>query len=349
MRSRSVIAVAALLALLLAGGAALILYDHSRRDTIAAGVRVAGVDVGGLTGAQARARLERDYVAPLREPVVVDHGARRFVLGARESRVAVDLGGMVSEALAAGRTGNPVARTWRALTGGRVDADIAPRTTFSAAAAVRLLDRVRAAVDRPAKDASMSYTADGITAHPSRDGLAVRAAELHRRLRRAIVDPRAPRTLVARTERIAPKVTSAALARENSTVIIVNRKRFRLRLFKGLKLAKTYEIAVGKIGRETPAGLYHIQNKAINPAWTKPNSDWIPEGERGTVVPGGTRDNPLKARWLGIYDGAGIHGIAPSEYGTIGTAASHGCIRMRISEVEQLYDQVEVGAPIYIA
>ena len=97
-----------------------------------------------------------------------------------------------------------------------------------------------------------------------------------------------------------------------------------------------------------PAGVYHIQNKAINPAWTMPNSSWVAPADRGKVVPGGTPENPLKARWLGIFNGAGIHGIDPSEYGTIGHAASHGCVRMRIPDVEDLYPRVPVGAPIYI-
>ena len=55
--------------------------------------------------------------------------------------------------------------------------------------------------------------------------------------------------------------------------IIVDRGAFRLTLYKRLKPAKTYSIAVGQVGLETPAGLYHIQNKAVNPAWTMPDSD----------------------------------------------------------------------------
>jgi lipoprotein-anchoring transpeptidase ErfK/SrfK len=112
---------------------------------------------------------------------------------------------------------------------------------------------------------------------------------------------------------------------------------------------KNYSVAVGMVGLETPAGLYHIQNKAVNPAWTEPNSDWVPAADRGKVVPGGSPENPLKARWLGIFNGAGIHGIDPSEYGTIGHAASHGCVRMRIPDVIDLYPRVPVGAPIYIS
>jgi lipoprotein-anchoring transpeptidase ErfK/SrfK len=74
----------------------------------------------------------------------------------------------------------------------------------------------------------------------------------------------------------------------------------------------------------------------------------VPAADRGKVVPGGSPENPLKARWLGIFDGAGIHGIDPSEYGTIGHAASHGCVRMRIPDVIDLYPRVAVGTPIYI-
>ena len=53
-------------------------------------------------------------------------------------------------------------------------------------------------------------------------------------------------------------------------MVTVNRPSFELRLWKNLQLDKTYPIAVGQIGLETPAGLYHVQNKAVNPAWTMP-------------------------------------------------------------------------------
>jgi lipoprotein-anchoring transpeptidase ErfK/SrfK len=50
---------------------------------------------------------------------------------------------------------------------------------------------------------------------------------------------------------------------------------------------------------------------------------------------------------MGIYDGAGIHGT--SDDSSIGSAASHGCIRMHVPEVKELYDRVPVGTPVYIA
>ena len=58
---------------------------------------------------------------------------------------------------------------------------------------------------------------------------------------------------------------------------------------------------------DTPAGLYNIANKAVDPAWHVPNSDWAGD-LAGKVIPGDDPSNPIKARWLGIYDGVGIHG-----------------------------------------
>ena len=129
-------------------------------------------------------------------------------------------------------------------------------------------------------------------------------------------------------------------------VLTINRGTFRLRLFEHLKLVKTYKIAVGQAGLETPAGLYNIQNKQTNPAWHVPDSDWagkLPGRSSRRAI----RENPIKARWMGIYNGAGIHGT--DAIGSLGTAASHGCIRMAIPDVIELFGHVEVGAPVFIA
>jgi lipoprotein-anchoring transpeptidase ErfK/SrfK len=134
------------------------------------------------------------------------------------------------------------------------------------------------------------------------------------------------------------------LARRYAAYITVDRAHFQLHLYQHLKLTRTYAIAVGQLGLETPAGLYHIQNKAVNPAWSVPHSAWA-GSLAGSVIPPGP-DDPLKARWLGIFDGAGIHGT--DETWSLGHAASHGCIRMSVADVIELYDRVPVGTPIYI-
>jgi len=75
-----------------------------------------------------------------------------------------------------------------------------------------------------------------------------------------------------------------------------------------------------------------------------PNDAWA-GSLAGQVIPPGPED-PLKARWMGFYNGAGIHGT--DETWSIGQNASHGCIRMLIPDVIALYDQVPLGTPIYV-
>jgi lipoprotein-anchoring transpeptidase ErfK/SrfK len=170
---------------------------------------------------------------------------------------------------------------------------------------------------------------------------------LEMRVENALRQPSpAVRTVEPRLRKVDPKVSTGELAKKYPVVVTVDRGGYRLRLWRRLKLMKAYPIAVGQVGLETPAGMYSVQNKAVNPAWHVPNSDWA-GSLAGRVIPGGTPQNPLKARWLGIYDGAGIHGT--DQTGSIGTNASHGCIRMLIPDVIELYDQVPVGAPVYIA
>ncbi len=324
-------------------------YDHGRQDTIAEGVTIGGVDVGGMKRGAAEAKLRREILEPLNQQIVVDHGSKRWTLSAREAKVATNLTATVDEALIRSREGNILKRTWRGITGEKVDARLEPSVTYSDAAIIRMLDRIRRSVNRPAKDATIKYTLQGPQTTESHEGLAVDASSLHKKIKAALVAPDTKRRFSASTEHVKPKVSTDQVAQQAQTMLVVDREHFQLRLYKDLKLAKTYSVAIGAQGRDTPAGLYHIQNKAVNPAWTKPYSDWVPKDEQGTVVPGGTPENPLKARWLGIFNGAGIHGVDPSEYGSIGHAASHGCVRMRISDVEDLYPRVPVGAPIFIA
>jgi lipoprotein-anchoring transpeptidase ErfK/SrfK len=346
MRSRSfVLAVAVLLILgMLTGG--VYAYDHSHRDEIAKGVTVGGVDVGGLTAAEARARLQRAILDPLTRPIVVRQGDRTWTLSARQAQIHADLDASVQDALARSRDGNLIERAWRSATGKQLAAHLKPDVRYDEAAVRGLLDRVRHDVDRPASDAKVDISGAGVTKVDSRDGLAVRVSALRRRIRAAITSPTADRSFTARTRTVRPKVTTADLTQQYGTVVIVNRKAFRLTLYKGLKVEKSYPIAVGQIGLETPAGLYKIQNKAINPAWHVPHSDWAGK-LAGKVIPGDDPTNPIKARWLGIYDGVGIHGT--SEDASIGSAASHGCIRMHIPDVEDLYPRVPVGSSVYIA
>jgi lipoprotein-anchoring transpeptidase ErfK/SrfK len=179
----------------------------------------------------------------------------------------------------------------------------------------------------------------------SKLGISLRGRRLYRDISAALVRPDGDRTVTAESKIIKPKVTSDELAAKYPSYIVIDRGDFRLRFYKNLKLSHTYTIAVGRQGLETPAGLYSIQDKQVNPSWHVPNSAWA-GSLAGKVIPPGPQD-PIKARWMGFYNGAGIHGT--DELGSLGSAASHGCVRMAIPDVEALYDQVSVGTPVYVA
>ena len=320
-------------------------YDTSRDDLISDGVHVAGVDVGGMRSDAAAERLRALLTPALERPVRVAVAGHRFKLTAKRSHLVADVDGMVDEALAVSRDGGLPARVWRGITGGEVDRELEARVSYSRVAVKRFVRRVKRSVNRPARDADVSFQTASLPAIPSRTGLRVDARKLRRSVTEALDSIGGGRSVRGRVRVVQPQVTTADLADKYPRVVTVDRANFRLRLFKNLKLAKSYKIAVGQVGLETPAGLYDIENKAVNPAWHVPNSAWA-GSLAGTVVPPGP-SNPIKARWMGIYDGAGIHGTDAT--GSIGTAASHGCIRMLIPDVVELYDQVPVGAPVYIA
>jgi lipoprotein-anchoring transpeptidase ErfK/SrfK len=95
----------------------------------------------------------------------------------------------------------------------------------------------------------------------------------------------------------------------------------------------------------TPTGLFSIQSKQVNPSWTAPNSPWAGE-MAGQQVAGGAWNNPLKARWMGVSGSVGIHGTGMPW--SIGTRASHGCIRMTVPDVIDLFRRVPLGTPVLI-
>ena len=344
---RRLIAVLAItVTVLLAGAGTLYAFDQNVRTRIADGVTVNGIDVGGLTPERARAKLSATLLDPLSRPVSVRYKGRRFTLTSEQAGVAVDIDGSVDRAMLASTKGNLFTRTWREVRGTELDARVEAKINYSEDAVRKVVERVKTKLEVEPRDAAVDLESGKVDPTPSRDGLAIRAAALRKAIRSELVDMGAVRIARVKTKVLEPKVTTEQLAAKYPSIIIVNRGAFKLTLYKDLEPVKTYGIAVGQVGLETPAGLYHIQNKAENPAWHVPTSDWAGD-LAGTIVPGGTPQNPLKARWMGIYDGAGIHGTDAS--GSIGTAASHGCVRMLIPDVIELYDQVDVGAPVYIA
>jgi lipoprotein-anchoring transpeptidase ErfK/SrfK len=325
---------------------AMLLYDHSRRDQIAKGVTIDGVNVGGMSQAAARAKIQRELIAPLNEPVIVRSGSQHWTLTARRAGLTVDASNMVAQALSASRAGSIFTRTWRGLFGGSVHRNVALVVSYSRPAVRGLTAKIRASVNRQPRDASVVPSGGELTRVAGVNGTTVDSDRLGGRITHALASTGRARTVAVPTQVVKPKVTTAELAAANPAYIVIDRSAFRLRFYDHLKLASTYEIAVGMEGLETPAGLHHIEWKQVDPPWYVPKKAWA-GALAGTVVPPGPGD-PLKARFMSFEGGAGIHGIDPSEYSSIGHDASHGCVRMRIPEVIALYSKTPVGTPVYI-
>jgi lipoprotein-anchoring transpeptidase ErfK/SrfK len=125
-----------------------------------------------------------------------------------------------------------------------------------------------------------------------------------------------------------------ALAQETRPVarrIVVSIPDRALALVEDGRVVKIYPVAVGAAATPSPTGRFTVIGRISHPTWYGP----------GKVVPPG-KSNPLGPRWIGLSRrGYGIHGTSNPR--SIGRAASHGCIRMHNSDVEELFGLVSVG------
>jgi lipoprotein-anchoring transpeptidase ErfK/SrfK len=342
-RKTSVAVLVAVLVVLL-GVAGAYAYDSSQKDKIADGVHIAGVDVGGLSEEEAADLVRRRLLAPLRHSLEVSFDGRSWSLSGAKLKVRADVDAAVEEAVDASQDGGLPGRLVRYVTGNDVSESISPRVTYSRRTINRFVRHVAAEVNREPRDAAVEPSADSLEVVAGRNGRKLRDNKLTDELNAAVLSASAPHRIVAQVHATKPEVTKSEVADRYPSYLALDRATFTLRLWEHLKLAKTYTVAVGQEGLETPEGLYAIQEKEENPSWHVPDSAWAGD-LAGQVIPPGPAD-PIKARWMGIYEGAGIHGT--EETYSLGSAASHGCVRMSIPDVEELYDRVEVGTPIFI-
>jgi hypothetical protein len=344
MGRKAKIALAGVAGLLALGAAAAYAYDSSQAGKIAEGVTIGGVDVGGMDAEEAERAVRRRLLAPLKHSLKVGYDGESWTLTGEELKVHADLDSAVDEALEASRDGGLPGRVVRYVTGEEVDKRVSAEVAYSERAVNRFVREIAEELNREPVDASVEASGSSLTLVPAEHGRKLRDNLLADKLEAAVLNADADHTIAARTHSVAPEVRADEVASLYPSYLTLERGAYTLRLWRNLKLAKTYTVAVGQVGLETPEGLYHIESKEVEPTWHVPESDWAGSLAGQSIPPGPS--NPLKARWMGIFEGAGIHGT--EDTGSLGTAASHGCVRMAVPDVEELYDQVEVGTPIYI-
>jgi lipoprotein-anchoring transpeptidase ErfK/SrfK len=316
-----------LLLLLLAGLALAVVVPAARTDspppttttagTIAAGVTIAGVDVGGLTPDAATAAVQQAFASPLE----LDVGSTRVY-------VTPDLlGATAAVQKAVDRATTAAAGTQLPLA---VSVDQSVATAFVAKLAKRF--------DRAPTDAKLYLRASRPLITPERPG---RKLDQKRTVRDVVA------ALTAGTRDpilVAFKSVKAGLTRASfGPVIVIHRGLNRLYLYRGMRFWRVFGVATGQSAYPTPLGRFTIVVKWRNPWWYPPKSPWA-QGQK-PIPPG--PGNPLGTRWMGLSaPGVGIHGTPDA--GSIGYSVSHGCIRMHIADAEWLFVHVRIGTTVFI-
>jgi lipoprotein-anchoring transpeptidase ErfK/SrfK len=309
-------------------------------ERIRAGVTVSGVDVGALTVAEAQAKLEQALGPVLAQDVVVAAGGKRFPLKMADIKLKFHADKTALRALYAGQSAPPAAD------GSLPPASATPSVSYKRKPVWRFVRSAAAQVAIAPRDARIKITTTRLIKRKGRKGRALTVGPVVEAIQAAVADPLAAREIKSKLVKVTPKIQTKELAKAYRSVITIDQSSFRLRLFKKLKFVKGYGVAVGQPAYPTPNGLFAIQSKQVNPTWTAPNSPWAGE-MAGQQVAGGAADNPLKARWMGVDGAVGIHGTG--QPWSIGTRASHGCIRMAVPDVIDLFGRVDVGTPVLIA
>jgi lipoprotein-anchoring transpeptidase ErfK/SrfK len=294
-------------------------------NQVAPGVSIAGVQVGGQSAADARQNVIDNHVAPRRAPLVVTFRGRNLKVDPVKAGYVADVDYAVKVALIYGRQ--------RPVPAGGVDVPLKEKVNTKRLRAILAL-RAKAN-DVPARDAAV--TLKGVTPvfRKPRIGLAIDVPKATTQIASAIIT-RDRDSYALASRRVIPARTSVG------AFVVIDRGNFRLTWYKGSKKL-SFPIAVGQPAYPTPTGNFSVIQKQVNPTWFPPSSPWA--AGLGPIPPG--VNNPLGTRWIGTSaPGIGMHGTPVSS--SIGTRASHGCIRMYISDVERLYPLVDIGTPVYI-
>lgn len=294
------------------------------RGRIATGVTIAGVNVAGLTGVQAREAVLAQHVAPRRAALVAVFRGRRVPISPVRAGYAADVRYAVRAALNFGR-GRPVVPA----------VDVPLRQTVNLSRTRGILAHHARRLDLAPRDAAVAFSGTRPVVRRPRLGVRIDVGRGARMLRDVIV-ARDRAVVALPSRRVRPAVTRVPPA------VLIERNRFRLTLFRN-GARESFGVAVGQSVYPTPTGSFSIVTKQVDPTWFPPSSPWA--AGLGPVPPGVS--NPLGTRWMGTSaPGIGIHGTPQA--GSIGSAASHGCIRMRIPDAEYLYDRIQIGTLVKI-
>lgn len=319
--------------------------DYVALAYVPRGVTLLGRDVSNFSASSLRAAIDRNVATPAMQPLTVLGDGRSWQLDPR-GIVTVDVDAMVAQAYAPARKSTMWARLWSRIAGPSLRAEVKPVYSVDSASLQRWVTDTATTIERPAVDATRTVVKYTIKITPEVMGAAVDVTRAVDAISGALTAQEslttASRTASLPIDFVAPKVTAAKFKK----AIVVSLSKTMVYLYDGETLVKSYRCAPGQPAWPTPKGDFVIIRKQANAPWINPGSTWA--ASMPPSIPGGP-GNPMGDRKIGInWPGIFLHGIPPSEYGSIGTHASHGCMRMMPSSIHDLYPRVRIGDPVYI-
>jgi len=314
-------------------------YERSSADRILPGVRVAGIDVGGMTRSQALRAVREEADALLDRQVRIRIGERQWDGSFEQFGVSAGVEEAVEEAFAVSSSLSWIARAYHRVTDKPVDRSITLGYRYRSQPVRSLLERAAAELHRHARDAAVLLEDGEVVFQRARRGQALDVAAGLSTVMEALRSWRQEAWLPL--EPVLPEVAEEELVK----TITVDLSTNTLRLLDGFDVVRKYDVGTAMRGYRTPPGTWEVIDKQRNPTWYNPAPDtW--GADMPLMIPGGPT-NPLGTRALYLdAPGIRIHGTPDTD--SVGFYVSHGCIRMRMSEVERLYPLVPIGTPVLI-
>lgn len=303
----------------------------STRGPVPNNAYVGSTALKGLSEAAARSAILRETHIPRLATLKIRSGDATYTLNS-SGMVIVDVDRMLSQAYA--------------NTTPTVAYPLMPEFAVKRAAVTSWVGYISRKVDRKPRNAAYKRVKSSLVVVKPVTGRALQRLVAQRSIARAVnsaIGGQGSPPVVGLTfTATAPKITLKNLGK----AILINQSTFRLRLYNGSKIEKTYRCAVGRAQYPTPVGLFKVVSKVKNPSWHNPGSAWA-ANMPAVIGPGPNNPLGLAALYLSA-PGIRIHGVPASELGSIGSPASHGCIRLSNHDALDIYPRVAVGTPVYI-
>ena len=340
-RHRKAIAIVAFALVLVptASMAGVFAFERASADRILPGVRVGGIDVGGMTRSEALSAVRSQAEAVLDRQVTIRVEDRTWVTSFGQLGVSGAVREAVGEAFAVSGSLSWVARAYHRLADNPVERSITLEYRHRGQPVRSLLRRAAAELYRPARDAAVGLEDGEIVFQHARNGRALDTAAAVRSVMTALRSWR--QKVWIDLEPVLPEITEEELGK----TITIDLSTNTLRLLDGFDAVRTYDVGTAMRGFRTPPGTWKVIAKQENPTWYNPDPDGWGAGMPLTI-PGGP-SNPLGTRAL-YLDAPGIRIHGTPDTGSVGFYVSHGCVRMRMWEVEKLYPLVPIDTPVLI-